>query len=122
VLRFQAARLRAQLENAETPVSSINIFDSASFEAALVRVEKSRSARKPVAHLLQVHARARAEQSLHKLLGAHFQAEDGDRLSRVNRHMLRDIHREGRLTHAGARRDDESFPPDAARSSSDRAT
>ena len=56
---------------------------------------------------LEVHPGSRAKQTLDKLLGAHFQTEDGNRDVFVDGNMLRNVHRECGLSHRGARRDDD---------------
>ena len=58
---------------------------------------------------LEVHPGSRAEQTLDELLGAHFQTEDGDWDIFIDRDMFCDVHRKGRLSHGGSRRDDNHF-------------
>ena len=90
-------------------LSSMKIFASASLEAAAVSLGKSRSARKSVAHLLQVHAGARAKQPLDQLLRAHLQAENRDRAIFVERDVLGDVHGQRCFSHARPRGDDDHF-------------
>ncbi len=85
----------------------MKILLSASFEAAAVRLGKSRSDEEAVADALEIDPGARAEEPLDELLGAHFEAEDGDRLLLLDGDVLGDVHGERGLAHAGARGDDE---------------
>ena len=64
-------------------------------------------AKEAVPQALQVDLCPGAEQTLHELLGAHFQTENSDRCTVLRGRMLRDVHGKRRLSHRGAGRDDD---------------
>src|SRR6516164_1743237 len=84
-------------------LSSMKIFASANFDAAAVRLGKSRSPKKPSRTLCKF-TRAGAKESLHQLLAAHFQAEHADRQLFVDRHVFGNVHSERGFPHARPRR------------------
>src|SRR5437762_1102222 len=84
-------------------LSSMKILASANFDAAAVRLGKSRSPKKPSRTLCKF-TRARAKHSLHELLTAHFQAEHADGQLFVDRHIFSNVHGERGFAHARPRR------------------
>ena len=103
LLRFEPARLRPQFENGESRTVVDENFRFREFRRRCGQTRKVALSQKSVAHFLQIHARPRAQQTLHQLLAAHFQAEHADWKFFINRHVFCNVHGQRGLTHAGSR-------------------
>ncbi len=109
MLCLEPARLRAQFQDGETRTVVDEDFRLGQFRRRCGQARKIALAQKSVAHFLQIHPRARAEQTLNELLTAHFQTENANRQFFVDRNMLGNVHRQRGLSHARTRRDHDHF-------------
>ena len=108
-MRFEPARLGAQLENREAGTVVDEYFCFGQFGRRGGQAREVAFAQKSIAHLLQIYAGARAKQTLNKLLAAHLKAEDAHGKFFGDGHMLGDVHGKRGLAHARARRDNDHF-------------
>ncbi|CAM4512001.1 hypothetical protein COEX109129_36870 [Corallococcus exiguus] len=109
VLLLHAPRLRAQVERGQAAgVVDVDgrVVERARHLLELLLVVRGQPA---AAQLLHVHARSGREQTHEQLIRGHFQAEDADGLVLLQRRVHRDVHGEGRLAHAGTRREDDEL-------------
>ncbi len=88
-------------------MSSMKIFACDSAPAAWPEPAPVFLVQEPGVDLVRIDFRLGAEQPLDELLLAHFQAEDADGLSLLQRGVLRDVKAEAGLAQAGARGDDD---------------
>ena len=104
---LKPSRPRAKLENSQPGRVVDKHLALGEFRRGLDQIRHIVLPDEAVADFLEIHPGMGAQETLHELLGAHFQAVDADRFSSLDRYMLGDIHCQSGLSHRRARGDDD---------------